>query len=349
MLQVINATPVGVCITNEHGIFEFVNPAYCRFYRYEPEELLGQHFTLVVPPENKALMRSLHTRFIDGQNEVRGEWTVVDRDGNPRQIIADATRILGDDGKQRKVTFIVDITDRIRHERLREDVERLMRHDLRTPLNAIMNIPGLLRDDHNLNAAQRQLLEILESSARMMAEMIDASLNLYKLEAGTYPLAGESLDLIELLNRVIQDIKKSSKERPRNIEVLMNEKQATATDQYHLNGEPLLYYNLFANLIKNALEASPEQTGVTVRVHPQPTKVRIDIHNQGCIPEDIRPRFFEKYATHGKRGGSGLGTYSAKLIVDAVGGDIGFRTEEATGTTLTVTLQRDSRTAPEMR
>jgi signal transduction histidine kinase len=71
----------------------------------------------------------------------------------------------------------------------------------------------------------------------------------------------------------------------------------------------------------------------------------VEIHNQGCIPEEIRPQFFDKYVTRGKTGGSGLGTYSAKLIVDAVGGKIGFESAPETGTTLWVELPEDSRPA----
>jgi PAS domain S-box-containing protein len=343
MLQVIHATPVGVCITNAQGLFEFVNPAYCRFYGYQAEELLGRHFTLVVPPENQALMQQLHDRFIAGSNEVRGEWTVMDRQGNPRQIMADATRIFGDDGQPRKVTFIMDITERIRHERLREDVERLMRHDLRTPLNAVLNIPELLRDDANLTAEQHELLDILEQAARTMVEMIDASLNLYKLEAGTYPLSGQSLDLIELLTRIVETNLKIGVQCENSVQLLIDTRPVTQDDGCPLHGEPLLYYNLFANLLKNALEASPAGAPVKISIQPHEDDIGIEIHNQGCIPEEIRSRFFDKYVTQGKTGGNGLGTYSAKLIVDAVGGTIGFHTDATAGTTLWVSLPRDSR------
>lgn len=343
MVQVINATPVGICMTNVQGIFEFVNPAYCRFYGYAPEELLGEHFTLVVPDYNKALMRELHDRFVNGHNEVRGEWEVIDRHGNTKQIIADATQILGSDGQPRKVTFIVDITERIRHERLREDVERLMRHDLRTPLNAIVNIPDLLRDEANLTAKQLKLLEMIERSAHTIVEMIDASLNLYKLEAGGYPLQGEAMDLLEMLSRVLADCKSSAAHQGQHAVLFVGDQPATSADRCQLRGEPLLYYNLFSNLIKNAFEASPAQAQIRLRVIHQDAGVRIEIHNQGCIPAEIQPKFFDKYVTQGKSGGTGLGTYSARLIVNAVGGNIGFHSTETTGTLLWVELPGDSR------
>jgi signal transduction histidine kinase len=66
--------------------------------------------------------------------------------------------------------------------------------------------------------------------------------------------------------------------------------------------------------------------------------LRIAIHNAGVVPEAVRDRFFEKYATSGKRSGTGLGTYSAQLIAKAHGGHIEFTTSEAEGTRVTVVL-----------
>ncbi|MCP4757778.1 MAG: ATP-binding protein, partial [Proteobacteria bacterium] len=66
--------------------------------------------------------------------------------------------------------------------------------------------------------------------------------------------------------------------------------------------------------------------------------VRIAIHNAGAIPEEIRDTFFDKYVTFDKMGGTGLGTYSAKLMVETIGGGIGLETSAKDGTTITVTL-----------
>ncbi|MCP4752568.1 MAG: ATP-binding protein, partial [Proteobacteria bacterium] len=66
--------------------------------------------------------------------------------------------------------------------------------------------------------------------------------------------------------------------------------------------------------------------------------VRIAIHNAGAIPEEIRDTFFDKYVTFDKMGGTGLGTYSAKLIAETIGGGIGLETSAKDGTTITVRL-----------
>jgi len=92
--------------------------------------------------------------------------------------------------------------------------------------------------------------------------------------------------------------------------------------------------------VKNAVEASPRDRDVVVSCRIEPREIRFDIHNQGAIPEAVKSRFFEKYVTHGKSNGTGLGTYSAQLIAKAHGGRIAFNTSEAEGTTVTAILPR---------
>jgi signal transduction histidine kinase len=65
--------------------------------------------------------------------------------------------------------------------------------------------------------------------------------------------------------------------------------------------------------------------------------VQAAVINQGEVPAEIRERFFEKYATSGKSRGTGLGTYSARLIARAHGGDIAMQSQSGT-VTVTVTL-----------
>lgn len=110
--SIVEATPSGICITNEHYLYEYVNPAYCTLYGYHPEELMGKSFTIVVPEENQQFMMDLHDQYIDGATEIQGEWQVVAKDGTVRTILADAARIVGEDGRPRKATFVVDITGR---------------------------------------------------------------------------------------------------------------------------------------------------------------------------------------------------------------------------------------------
>ncbi len=69
--NIIDRTPLGVCVTNNRGIFESVNNAYCDLYGYGENELIGQHFTMVVPDAMKPLLSDLHDQFIQEGAEIR--------------------------------------------------------------------------------------------------------------------------------------------------------------------------------------------------------------------------------------------------------------------------------------
>eukprot|EP01032_Pedospumella_encystans_P038450 gene38450-43558_t len=81
-------------------------------------------------------------------------------------------------------------------------------------------------------------------------------------------------------------------------------------------GDAMLTYSLLHNLVKNACEAAPERSRVSATLYAD-SPLRIEIVNKGVIPEPIRERFFDKFVTDGKAGGTGLGTYSARLLARA--------------------------------
>ena len=68
--------------------------------------------------------------------------------------------------------------------------------------------------------------------------------------------------------------------------------------------------------------------------------VMVSIPNKGIVPVEIRERMFEKYVTFGKSGGTGLGTYSAKLIAESHGGERALDASVEGETTITVRLKK---------
>ncbi|MBU0513200.1 MAG: response regulator, partial [Proteobacteria bacterium] len=223
--------------------------------------------------------------------------------------------------------------------RLREDVERITRHDLKTPLSAVISVPGLLIKEGNLTSGQVELVQMLEESGYRMLEIINSSLDLYKMEQGTYRPNPVPVNVVSLVNQIRGEARELVGAKGLSVRVLVHDKPAEDSDVFLVHGEEMLLYSMLANLIKNAVEASPEGNQVTVSLTNGDSAV-ISIHNIGTVPDDVRDRFFEKYATSGKAGGTGLGTYSAKLIAETLGGRIGFDSTEKNGTTLTVVLPR---------
>ncbi|MCG8617140.1 MAG: ATP-binding protein, partial [Desulfobacterales bacterium] len=88
-------------------------------------------------------------------------------------------------------------------------------------------------------------------------------------------------------------------------------------------------HSMLSNLIKNAVEASAKGDVVTVDCRQSSEYTVVRVHNPSEVPEDIRGTFFDKYATSGKKFGTGLGTYSARLTADIHGADIRVHASDA--------------------
>jgi signal transduction histidine kinase len=235
---------------------------------------------------------------------------------------------------------IEDITERKMAEKMREDIDRITRHDLKTPLNPIIGFPELLLLDTNLTPEQIECIQLIRSSGYRMLSIIDSSLSLYKMEQGTYTLTPVCFDLFQLLTSIERESALEFEKKRLKLVRFQVGKGVEGADVFMINGEELLCYTMLANLIKNAIEASPPDEVITVSCEEDALWNFISIHNKGTVPEKIRPGFFDKYITSGKKTGTGLGTYSAMLAARTQKGDISMTTSEEKGTLITVRLPK---------
>jgi PAS domain S-box-containing protein len=216
--------------------------------------------------------------------------------------------------------------------RVREEVERIARHDIKTPLNTIVAVPRLLREERQLGAEADELLGVVERAGYRILSMVNLSLDLYKMEQGDYVFRPDAVDLGELVEKVAADLRTHAASKSVRLRLDM----AGAPYAW---AEELLCYSLLANLLKNAIEASPEDAQVTVIGEGNGGDVLVRIHNAGAVPQGMRESFFQKYATEGKASGTGLGTYSARRMARVQEGDVTMRSSHEEGTTLTVRLR----------
>lgn len=219
---------------------------------------------------------------------------------------------------------------------LREDVDRITRHDLKNPLQNILGVPELLLMTLDLEDYQRDMLKRVEQSGYDMLNMINMSLDLFKMEQGTYTVLAVDVDLLKVIRKILADQEPIWSAKEVAVSVTLDGEPPREDSAMFVQGEELLCYSMFSNLIRNALDASPEGKPLTVALDSGAGSVAI--HNAGAVPEEIRDRFFDKYVTAGKDHGTGLGTYSARLIAEVHGGSVGFTTSESEGTEVTVAL-----------
>jgi PAS domain S-box-containing protein len=363
--QVLREAPIGICVTDENGYFVEANPAYCRLYGYSREELIGSHFTIVVPPENQSTMMELHDRFMGQTYELSGEWDVQHRDGSPLSIMATAAYLVDDQGQPRKVTFVVDITarkqserelnrtvqalqreieERSRLEKTRDRVERMVRHDLKNPLSAILGASQLLSTGQYVADTDDEIIAMIADQGKRLLAMLDGMFDYLKMEEGTYSLHPEAFELGAFLHSLVLGTNSVIERRSLQLDLRVDDipwGEYDPAEPVYLWGERRHLLTLFENLVRNAVDASPPKARISFNVHTG-ERVLFDLHNQGVIPEEVRDRFFDRYVTAGKEDGTGLGTYIAKLICDQHGGEISFTTDEAEGTHLYVTLPTEA-------
>ncbi|MDP3427086.1 MAG: HAMP domain-containing sensor histidine kinase, partial [Humidesulfovibrio sp.] len=251
-------------------------------------------------------------------------------------------------------------------ENLRQDVERILQHELRSPLSGIFGLGRVLSDDETLPPTIRDMGAMIADTGWRLLRMTDESTALRRLEEGTYTPKLGPVELLEVLGRVRMWQNTLAGQRNVSVRLLLDSEAMQAESSCLVRADEHLLEHALSNLLRNAVEAAPRGTAVTLCVdsankgsahddhahegpasedaaqprHGQPAKVvRVAIHNLGEVPPDVRGRFFERYATSGKAAGTGLGTHIARLAVLAQGGSIAFTSSARDGTTLHVTLQ----------
>lgn len=327
LTRAIENAPVSVVITDTDGAITYVNPYFCKKTGYSKVEVLGENPRLLKSGEHDYLFYKEMWDTIVRGHTWRGEIINKKKDGTFYWESASISPIYNE--RNETVSFVAvkeDISDQKDLERLKSDVDLIMRHDLKTPLNGIIGLPGLLRMDDNLTEQQHELLKTIENSGKNMLHMIDMSLDMFKMETGKYEYSPLNVDIISVAKQVVDNCR--SKISAQKVEVeMLSSKNGNAAEEIFVWGEERLIYSLLSGLLTNAIEASLSGKKIIIEFK-QNGNTEIFVKNSGVVPEPIRERFFHKYVTHGKNSGTGLGTYSAKLMADAMHYDIQMQTSD---------------------
>ncbi|MBF0626896.1 MAG: response regulator [Magnetococcales bacterium] len=206
--------------------------------------------------------------------------------------------------------------------RLRDDVEQIVRHDLKGPLNAIIGMPGALIAEWQLDEERARSLQIIEDAGFRMLEMINRSLDLYKMERGSYVVTAVPVDLLMVVRRILSELNRLLHFKKMTMQIRVQGHPPAELERFEVMGEELLCHSMLSNLLKNGVEASPRGGSLVVDLAVVDGMARIRVINTGSVPQGIRDTFFDKFVTSGKSHGVGLGTYSARLIAMTLGGTI---------------------------
>lgn len=296
------------------------------------QELIGTDFSSYFTDPEKARAGYRHV-FSDGS--VRDyELELLHRSGTTTPVLYNASVYTNEAGEVVGIFAAArDITERKKAEELRDEIERIVQHDLRSPAGAAVSVARMLAGDERLDAETRNLLTHLERSGRMMLDTLNQTLNLHKITTGRYAYLPRRVDALELVRETAKALLVLPRFSGHGLTIRVNGAEAMDGARCHVQGDEGLLRMALRNVLQNALEASEPAEPVTVDL-VRGEGWSIAIRNRGVVPAEIRERFFEKYATFGKNHGTGIGTYAAKMMIEAQGGAVAMRTSDETGQTV---------------
>lgn len=325
---------------DNHWTMVFISKRIEELSGYKNNEFYAEkiRYADIIFSDDKAKVKEIVDKHIIREEPFILEYRIETKSGKIKWVREYGQGINGKNGSIEWLDgVIIDVDEEKRIARLRDDVERTVRHDLKNPLNAIIGFSTILQETEVLDEEEKEYVSMIKQSGYKMLHMINNSLDLFKMEEGNYVFSPKACDLISIIKTVMMEHADKLSDKKLNVDFTCGGNQVTDDTIVNMKLEEYNIESLFSNLLSNAVDASPPGATITITITVD-DPVKIEIHNSGAVPEEIRDIFFSRYATSGKKQGTGLGTYSARLIARTHGGDITFTTSESEGTKLVVTL-----------
>jgi signal transduction histidine kinase len=236
------------------------------------------------------------------------------------------------------------------HDRMQREFINIATHELRTPIQPILGLSEILATRAQQGSEDRELLVAIWRNARRLNKLAEAILDVTKIESNALNLHRDTVDLNEVIASAVSDIVISPAVTNAidgvDISVVYAEKKALVL------GDKDRILQVISNLLTNAVKFTAKGSiAVLVKIEPAPVGeqsgarkegekyVTVKVRDSGSgIDPGVFPHLFTKFAT-GSIGGTGLGLYISKGIVEAHGGRIAaVNNEDGKGATFGFSL-----------
>jgi signal transduction histidine kinase len=217
----------------------------------------------------------------------------------------------------------------------------VLARELRTPLSTVEGYLDLLAGGGvgPVTAEQREFLDVVVRNVRRLTVVVSDWLDISRLEAGRFELAQLPVDLLDVADRVVADLRPRIWAKEQRITV------ETPSEPALVLGDSRALVQVVSNLLSNAHKYTPP--GGQIRLVLSTDRddiVRLDVDDTGIgIRDEDQPylfrKFFRAHLTESEPG-TGLGLTLVKTLVERMGGSISIRSTFGTGSTFTVVLPR---------
>jgi signal transduction histidine kinase len=226
-------------------------------------------------------------------------------------------------------------------DRMKDEFIAVVSHELRTPLASVYGAAVTLQHRQLDTRMQAEMLSIIHSQSDRLAALLDEVLLANRLESGREEMGVLSCDPADVAHEAVAAARAQlavSPSKAPSVELLREPAlPAVAAPADKLR-------RVLGNLIENAVKYSPEGGRIQVRLESAGDLLRVSVQDEGLgIAATELDRIFEKFyrvdpdQTHGV-GGTGLGLYICRTLVEQMGGRISVVSEEGQGSTFVFEL-----------
>lgn len=339
----------GIIATDSIGNITIMNHAAEKILGLGKEEVFGKRATEAIPvvdakgnpiPENLRPINKALSERKSFSTSAENDYYLIKKDGTLIPVALNASPVMVDDHLTGTIDVFRDISHQKNVDRMKTEFVSLASHQLRTPLTAIKwGLESLAENEtKNLSDKQKGNLDDINNSTLRMIDLVNSLLNVSRIESGRIIVSPIPTNIVKLANDVIGKLKMEIVKK--GISVVMN----VGDNVPEINLDQSLIFNVYQNLISNAVSYSPAGSIVTISISVKNGEVISSVQDQGIgIPENEKAKIYEKFyrASNAKTvrpDGTGLGLYIVKSIVESSGGKLWFESIEGQGTTFYFTL-----------
>jgi len=206
-------------------------------------------------------------------------------------------------------------------DRAKSEFLATMSHEIRTPLNGVLGMIEVM-DRSPLPSRQRERLTVVRTSARTLLQLINAVLDISKIESGKMELVPSAFSVSELMDGIARLYSGIAADKGLSFHLVLDPNLADARF-----GDEVRLRQVISNLISNALKFT-DAGSITVEVGGDQASVTVRVRDTGMgIPEDLRDHIFERFAqadssSTRRSEGSGLGLAICSELARLMGGGI---------------------------
>jgi two-component system, OmpR family, sensor histidine kinase VicK len=212
------------------------------------------------------------------------------------------------------------------HDKIQNEFINVAAHELRTPIQPILGLTAVLHSRKNNMDKEEQwkLLDVIRRNANRLQRLTEDILDVTKIESQSLKLNKEQFDLNEVVSNTIADYKNELKEGNSNIKLeLVFKGDEGAAAAVLVEADKARLSQVIANILGNAIKFTKEGCISIVQEVIGSSQILISIKDTGSgIDPEIMPRLFTKFATKSQKGGTGLGLFISKGIIEAHNGRI---------------------------